>query len=167
MTGRLRAALLLAVALVVTACGSTEVTSTDVCDAPVRPPLQEGSHLLGDTAPPVPYSSTPPTSGWHRSGRPPLPGVYGTQLPDPDVVAVLEQGGLVVAHGEPLTPQEDALAATLVAEVEGLVVTRYDLPADGRPVALVAWGVLQRCDVLDADAVVAFASGFGDRGPDH
>ena len=30
--------------------------------------MQFGSHLIGDAEPPVPYSSTPPTSGWHASG---------------------------------------------------------------------------------------------------
>ncbi len=55
--------------------------------------------LIGDQGPPVPYSSSPPTSGWHASGafsiavhRP------GDPLSEPMQVSVLGAGGVVVAY---------------------------------------------------------------------
>lgn len=168
---RVGVAVLLAVvagaALAACSTDTPEVVDPDVCAAPERPPLQEGNHLLGDTPPPVPYSSTPPTSGWHAAGAGPPPGVYGSQLPDPQIVSVLEQGGVVVAHGAPLDRVDAAVAATLVAEQPTLVVTPYELDDGDTEVVLLAWGVLQRCDELDPDVVATFVAAHGgvDREP--
>lgn len=127
------------------------------CSAEEHPPLQAGSHLLGDTDPPVPYSSVPPTSGWHASGVP-AAGVHDEPLTDPEIVALLEVGQVVAVYDPGQLDEEAA------AELEELAVTGHegrlsvtpantDLPS---PVALAAWGVLQRCEVVSAEAVTGF-----------
>lgn len=163
---RVTVALATACALVLSGCGGraepapgpdAAPTATDTCAAGELPQLQAGSHLLGDTAPPVPYSSTPATSGWHASGAIET-GVLGEPIDDPHVVAILEQGGVVALY-DPSTATagdvrdlrglgEDTYAGRLsVAPYAGEL---------GAPVVLAAWGVLQRCDALDLDAVATF-----------
>lgn len=70
-----------------------------------------GSHLLGDRQPPVPYSSTPPTSGWHASGLTPI-AVH--PLSEPQQVSVLEAGAVVVTYHE----LPDGELSTLTEAVE-------------------------------------------------
>lgn len=132
----------------------------DVACAPVeRPALQSGEHLIGDQEPPVPYNSTPPTSGWHASGaftidvQPP-----DDPLPEPRQVSVLEAGGVVVAYRD--LPDEDRtrLEDHVRAHHEGRVaVTAYD-QLDPGEVAFTAWGTLQRCDGVDLEALDAFVA---------
>jgi hypothetical protein len=134
------------------------------CDPLEQPQLQEGSHLLGDQAPPVPYSSSPPTSGWHSSGRPLDPGTYVDEISGPQLVRVLEQGGIVLAHDPDLPPDVLDTLQRLPSEVDGLVVTPW---GDARaPVTLTAWGVLQRCDTVTAGDVAAFRDAHA-REPGH
>ncbi len=161
MTTRRAAAALAALVLLLVGCRDGSEVASDVCEEPVEPPLQEAGHLLGDTPPPVPYSSTPPTSGWHASGGVPPPGLYEVQLPDPAIVSVLERGGVVVTHAGPLDGEARAAVAALLDEVDALVVTPYALDEQQPPVTLLAWGVLQRCDELEPGAVRAFADAHG------
>lgn len=127
------------------------------CQAEEHPPLQAGSHLIGDADPPVPYSSVPPTSGWHASGAL-RTGVHDEALSDPEIVALLEVGQVVAVY-DPATLADDEVAA-----LEELATTAHDgrlhvtpgntaLPA---PLTLTAWGVLQRCDAVSAEAIANF-----------
>lgn len=151
---RIVAACLVVGALVAAGCSSGDPLAAADCEPAERPQLQEGSHLIGDQEPPVPYSSSPPTSGWHSSGRPLDPGAYVDPVSGPEQVRVLEQGGIVVAHDPALPEDRVADLQRLPLEVEGIVVTPYeDAPA---PVTLTAWGVLQRCDDVTAEQVAAF-----------
>ncbi len=141
---------------------------TDVAEAPgeqaagcgdaEQVPLQGGEHLIGDQPPPVPYNSTPPTSGWHSSGafeiavQPP-----DEPLSEPAQVSVLEAGGVVVAYRD--LPPEDyrALRRLVRRRFAGRVaLTPYEALERGE-VALTAWGILQRCDGVDLQTVRAFA----------
>jgi hypothetical protein len=136
--------------------------ATDRCAAPVFPPLQFGSHLLGDTEPPVPYSSTPPTSGWHASGAIPI-GI--NELTAPQQVSVLESGAVVVTHRGLPAEEQDVLEDLATAAHDGrLAVTPFDALADGE-VVLAAWGVLQRCDGVDVEAVSAFVETYAAEDP--
>lgn len=125
------------------------------CEPVERPQVQEGSHLIGDQEPPVPYTSSPPTSGWHSSGRPLDPGTYVEEVSGPEQVRVLEQGGIVVSHDPALPADQLDRIQRLPSRVEGnIVVTpREDAPA---PVTLAAWGVLQHCQDVTAEEVAAF-----------
>lgn len=158
-----RGALLLAV-LGLVACGQMPAEPTvaqavpeDGCGELERPPQQAGSHLIGDAQPPVPYSSTPPTSGWHSSGALDVT-IHGEDDPllEPEQVSVLEAEGVVITYR--------GIDDGDVERIEELVRDRYDgrvamspyepLP-DGQ-IALTAWGVLQRCGALDMAAVETF-----------
>jgi hypothetical protein len=130
-----------------------------VCGPLQFPPPQEGGHLIGDTAPPVPYSSVPPTSGWHASGtvdiavRPP-----NRPLTDAEQVAVLEAGAVVVSYrGLPDTERAELEALVARHFPRRVAVTSYKRLEAGQ-VALTAWGVLQLCDGLDPAAVTAFVA---------
>lgn len=146
---------LLAAGLVLAGCATTaDPLATAACDPVQRPQLQEGSHLLGEQDPPVPYSSSPPTSGWHSSGRPLDAGTYLDEVSGPQQVRVLEQGGIVVAYDPTLPDATIDRLQRLPDEVDGVLVTPY---ADATsPVTLTAWGVLQTCDDVTAADVTAF-----------
>ena len=128
-----------------TACGEIE-----------EPALQDGGHLIGDQQPPVPYSSTPGSSGWHTSGPPPT-GVHAEPLTDPQIVSVLHGGGVVAAY-DPARLDQDQIRSLedLGHRDDRLTVAPYDgqLPT---PLALVSWGRLQRCDRVAAPAIASFA----------
>lgn len=141
-------------AALLTSCTSAAAPTAAGCEPVQRPQLQEGSHLIGDAAPPVPYSSSPPTSGWHASGRPIDFAAYVEPVSEPDQVQALEQGGVVVAY-DPALPDDQVGGLNLIpGEVDRVVVTPYpDAPA---PVTMTAWGVLQACDAVTAADVAAF-----------
>lgn len=127
------------------------------CEDEEQPPLQGGQHLVGEAEPPVPYSSTPPTSGWHASGAFEI-AVQGPDDPlsEPRQVSVLEAGGVVVAYHD--LPEADRLMVE--AHVRGnhggrVAVTPYDR-LDAGTVVFTAWGVLQRCRGIDLDALDRF-----------
>jgi hypothetical protein len=129
-----------------------------VCGDVESLPPQAGEHLLGDQPPPTPYSSIPPTSGWHSSGaldirvQPP-----DDPLTEPEQVSVLEAGAVVVSYRD--IPRSDyrALRRLVTDRFDGRVaLTSYDRLEPGQ-VAMTAWTTLQVCDRLDMAAVTAFA----------
>lgn len=139
-----------------TAAPSATTAAADGACRPVeRPPLQVSSHLVGDAEPPGDFSSVPPTSGWHTS-RVPEPGRHDEPLRDAEIVSALENGIVVlaVAPGTPAA-EDDAVATLLEQFPDRLLVTTYatDMPT---PVALLSWGVLQRCDRVDPAATTSF-----------
>lgn len=143
--------------------------AAEACDGEVRPTLQEGGHLIGDTEPPVPYSSSPPTSGWHASGAPRL-GVIPEDDPlsEPEIVSALENGNVVVAYDPDRVSDETVARIAELATstyAEQLTVTAY--AAAESPVSLAGWGVLQTCGDLDEDALDAFVAAHAGSGPAH
>jgi len=137
-------------------------TATARCAEPELPPIQFGSHLLGDTEPPVPYSSSPPTSGWHSSGAIPI-GVG--ELSGPQQVSVLESGAVVITHGRLAATESTDLAALANGRFDGrIAVTPYERLTDGE-VVLAGWGVLQRCDGVDVGAVETFVAAYAAEAP--
>ncbi len=169
-----RIATVVAASLLLAACGSDPVPGPDTapsatasCAVGELPRVQEGSHLLGDTAPPVPYSSTPASSGWHTSGRLPVQ-VWDRPLDDPDVVNLLEGGAVVALHDDRLSTVD---LATLEILADGIHAGRLAAaPYDGAltdPLVLVGWGVLQGCSALDEDALAAFVLANAGRTLNH
>ncbi len=157
-----------------TAAGTTTeppVAGDAACGPVESVPRQGGEHLIGDQQPPVPYNSTPPTSGWHSSGavkfgvQPP-----GKPLSEPEQVSVLEAGGVVVSYAGLSRAERRALAELVRGKLaDRVAVTAYDaLPAGS--VALTAWGRVQRCDGVDVAAVREFFKahlGTPKSGADH
>ena len=160
----------LALMTLVAACSrparSSVPTATERCDAPDMPSLQGGDHLIGDREPPVPYSSTPPTSGWHASGA----FEIAIQAPDdpltePGQVSVLEAGAVVVTYNDVSEAERARLEQHVSERYDGRVaVTAYDkLPPGG--MAFTGWGVLQRCDGVDLEALDTFVAAYADEQP--
>ncbi len=145
---------------------STRSASGAACDGTERPRLQAGSHLIRGGDPPVPYSSRPPTSGWHASGRIAVDVRNADDpLTEPEQVSVLEAGGVVVAHGTLRAEQAAALAEHVAERHAGRVaVTPYAPLAEGE-VAFAGWGVVQRCARLDLAALDRFVHRFGADAP--
>lgn len=135
---------------------ATAGAAAATCDPIETPPLQLSSHLIGDAEPPSPYSSVPPTSGWHTSSVP-MPGRATTGLRDAEIVSALENG-IVVAAVDPaaLDQADPSVVADLLAQFpDRLIVAPYE-PAMASEVALLTWGRLQRCTELDPAAVTSF-----------
>lgn len=163
-----------------TGCGGADPASSDgtassdeaaaTCEEPTHPPREDGGHLIGDREPPVPYRSTPPTSGWHTSGHTPVT----VQPPDeplsgPRQVSVLEAGGVVVTYHELAADERAALERHVREHHRGTVaVTPYDKLEPGE-VVFTAWGVRQRCRGFDAQVLDTFvdAHAEGDANGGH
>jgi hypothetical protein len=154
----------LALLLAMPACADASSAippATAACAAVEFPQVQFGSHLLGGTPPPEPYSSTPPTSGWHASGAPTV-GVQplGDPLSEPEQVSALEAGAVVVTYHDLPEPERQRLEQHVGERFASRVaVTSYDRLASGE-VAFAVWGGLQRCQALDLGALDAFVDAF-------
>ena len=137
------------------------------CGEAQHPDEQGGGHLLGDAAPPVPYSSTPPTSGWHASGNPDR-GVHGEEAPlsEPEQVTILELGGIVITWNGLAAQERAELEGYVAANAEDVASTPYDKLGEGE-VAVAGWGVLQRCRGVDLQAIEAFVAEHQGGGPEH
>ena len=143
---------------------SEEPAATAACDAVETVPIQGEGHLVGDQAPPVPYNSSPPTSGWHTSTDVAIVNAPDDEpLTEPEQVTVLELGGVVVAHNGLEAGEQESLESLITEKFSGqAAATRYDELGQGE-VALTAWGKLQRCEALDLQAVAAFAEAYAQR----
>lgn len=158
----------------VTACGASESSAADRlaagdpadCGDVETVPLQGGAHLLGDQAPPVPYNSTPPTSGWHSSGPLEIGVRRGADaLSEPQQVSVLEAGAVVVTYRDLGDDERALLEEAATKDHPGRVaVTPYDGLEEGE-VAFTGWGALQRCEGVNLDALDAFVSTYADTDP--
>ena len=148
------------------AAQSSAPTATARCAELEMPALQGGAHLIGGLEPPAPYSSTPPTSGWHSSGEVEITvQPSGEPLSEPEQVSVLESGGVVVTYNGLEEPDREALEQRVADRFEGRVaVTSYDKLDEGE-VVFTAWGALQRCDDVDLKALDAFVAAYADDRP--
>ena len=136
------------------------------CSAVEVVPVQAGDHLIGDQAPPVPYSSTPPTSGWHVSGtfeitiQPP-----NDPLSEPRQVSILEAGGVVVTYNGLPPAGVEQLTTHIRENYPGRVaLTPYDQLPEGE-MAMTGFGLMQRCTALDLEVVDNFARSYADEQP--
>lgn len=156
-------------ALVAGACGGGGGASL-ACGPVEHPELQGGGHLIGDAEPPVPYSSTPGTSGFHAAGAP-RTGVFQEDraLTEPELVLDLEVGQVVAAYAPGrLTDAEVAeLEELATGPLSGeLTVTPFDGDM-GAPLTLNAWGTRRPCSTVDRDTITGFVEEFGGEGPGH
>ena len=127
-------------------------------------PVQSRDHINpGDPHPP--YSSNPPTSGWHWP-NPQNWGIYTTQQFQEQLVHNLEHGGIVIQYNG-LTPAEVQQLTDLVnRDSYHMILAPYPgLPA-GVKVAVTAWTHLQTCTGVDVNTLQAFRDTFRDKGPE-
>ena len=169
MTRAARRVLAVCALAILTGCaGEGDAAVTAGCRPVERLPDSGHNHLAADADPPVPYSTTPPTSGWHYRGADRLEevlGVHEEALEEPEHVSALAIGGVVVSHRglDPATRDElEALAGGLDRPV---AVTPYAALDDGE-VVLTAWATRQVCDGFDAVDVTAFIEEHADEEPD-
>lgn len=119
---------------------------------------QGGGHLIADAQPPVPYTTIPPTSGWHASGGVDVTvRTHADALTETQQVKVLESGGVVVTYNDVAQADLEQLVALVEDRYAGRVaVTPYDKLSPGQ-VAFTAWRFLQLCQGIDTPALAAFA----------
>jgi hypothetical protein len=147
-------------AVLLAACGGDGGDDEATCRPVQREQLDPASarHLLPG-APEPDYTTDPPTSGAHASGRPPT-GVLDRPLSRPEQVAVLEAGGVLIQYRDPRAPPRlGALAGDGVT-----IASNSDLPA---PVVATAWTRKLTCTEVDEDALRSFIREHGGTAHNH
>jgi hypothetical protein len=116
-----------------------------------------------------PYNSDPPTSGWHYD-QPADAGFYETSLPDEQLVHNLEHGHVIISYDCSKLTDCEAVKAELRSIVDRFqrwkVVTVPRKNADA-PIALTAWGRIDKLEAYDEDRITAFVKYWRDRGPEN
>jgi len=159
---RAHLAVVMVVALVTAACGSSEAEQpqrySDFCEQAEPGPESEGVHVPAGT--PIDYLSSPPTGGDHYADPGPKPGVYEQPLSEPHQVAALEVGYVVVNYDpDQLDDREVAQLAGVADSNFGVLLTPQAAPMDGgAAVGVTAQGRIQLCDRADPAAVDSFAA---------
>jgi hypothetical protein len=125
-------------------------------DAGERMPDQGTRHIdEGQEHPP--YNSVPATSGWHYPSplAPVPPGVYGTSIPDEQLLHNLEHGGVGVHYNCPDGCDElKELLSSIVRGVNEIVMSPF--PRLDTRIALTAWTYIDKFDEFDEDRVRTF-----------
>ncbi len=160
-TTRSAAVLLLAVSSLLSACTGGAAPES-ACGPIVREPLDPAFvvHVVGDGTG-IAYGSDPPTSGPHQPG-PDLSGFLDEPLSRPRQVGVLEHGGVLIQHREPLSTAETT-ALSALARPGVAIAPNPDLPA---PVVATAWTFKRTCDRLDPSALEEFVRQRAGKGPE-
>jgi hypothetical protein len=141
--------------------------------------IQGDEHVEPGQAHPE-YNSDPPTSGWHLQDAIPA-GFYDEPQVDEALVHNLEHGHIVIAYdcgkwrggsrtgGSRTAPTCDEVKARLKAMVErydGWKVTVVPRENEDTPLALTAWGRIDRLDDYDEARITAFIDAYRDQGPE-
>ncbi len=126
--------------------------------------VQPAVHIQPGEPLPGIYLSNPPVSGWHY-GQTAEWGIYDKELVDQNVIHNLEHGGIWISY-KPDAPPE--LIAKL-KEVAGRYSRKIILApraANDSPIALAAWGRLDKFDYFDEARIVKFIKAHKDKGPE-
>ena len=148
--------------------GSEPEVETAECGKVEKVAEMGGGHLVGDQEPPVPYNSTPPTSGWHASGEVAFEVLpEGRPLSEPEQVTVLELGGVMVTYNGVSGADRKTLERLVGQKYDGLAaLSSYDKLPEGS-VAMTAWAVVQRCDGVNTAAIDDFIATYPEDAPEH
>ncbi len=114
------------------------------------------------------YNSDPPTSGWHLGTAIPA-GFYDEPQPDEALVHNLEHGHVVIAYDcSKLTDCETVKSKlkALVERYDGWKVTVVPRANKDTPLALTAWGRIDRLGDYDEARITAFIDAYRDQGPE-
>ncbi len=129
--------------------------------------IQGQEHIqVGQSHPP--YNSDPPTSGWHYE-EPARAGFYAEPLPDEQLVHNLEHGHVIISYDCSKLANCDTVKTRLQALVDSfqrwkiVAVTRENADT---PIALTAWGRIDKLERYDEDRIAAFVRSWRNRGPE-
>ncbi|HVM25733.1 MAG TPA: DUF3105 domain-containing protein [Candidatus Limnocylindrales bacterium] len=121
-----------------------------------------------------PYSSTPGTSGPHWDS-PNQWGVYSTPQREEQLIHNLEHGGIVIWYDADALESEDVdtltqyvnrQTATGISGRYKFILSPWDGPDFGHPIAVTAWRQLLYLDEVDTGAIDEFARTHYGRSPE-
>ncbi|HYH28605.1 MAG TPA: DUF3105 domain-containing protein [Actinomycetota bacterium] len=120
-------------------------------------PQDLGNRHLDEGEPAPTYSSNPPTSGPHDSTPSQTGTIFKTPQPSEQLVHSMEHGAVIFWTNlqEPLAKTaEDAVLDVYDQGYESLIITpKSDMDV---PLAITAWGSLQKCVGVDATEIQRF-----------
>jgi hypothetical protein len=107
----------------------------------------------------VPYTTDPPTHGPHTTYLTAW-GVHKSPVPNAVLIHNMEDGGVIIWYNPSLLSPEGLKILTDIVQgyPEHVVLTPYSPLTT--PVALTAWGRIQRLTALDPGEVLAFISAY-------
>jgi hypothetical protein len=139
-------------------------TGPSVCGPVQAFPSQGNDHIQPDQSHP-PYSTNPPTSGWHWA-NPQEWGIYTTPQVQEQLVHNLEHGGIVVQYRDLSSEEIKTLTALVIHDRYHRLLAPYPGLPEGTKVALTAWAHLQNCNGINEEALRAFTEAYRDKGPE-
>jgi hypothetical protein len=111
-----------------------------------------------------PYSSNPPTSGWHWA-NPQDWGIYTSPQVQEQLVHNLEHGGIVVQYNGLSDADVQRLTTLVSRDNYHMILAPYPGLTDAK-VALTAWDHLIKCTGVDENTINAFINSYRDKGPE-
>jgi hypothetical protein len=109
------------------------------------------------------YKSNPPTSGWHWP-QPAACGVYDPGQPDERLIHNLEHGSIWITYKPDVDDATKTKLKDFAQRFNNIVVSAR--PANDSPIALAAWGRLQKMDSYDEMTIIKFIEAYMDKGPE-
>lgn len=125
--------------------------------------IQGAQHTPGCNIGEPPYNSNPPTSGCHDS-KPASWGNYDQTLPDAVIIHNLEHGGIWISYQPDLEAKQVEQLKDMARRYRKIIVEPRG--QNDAPIALAAWGRLQKLDQYDESAILKFIEAFHDKGPE-
>jgi hypothetical protein len=130
-------------------------------------PAQSRDHVALGASHPA-YNSDPPTGGWHYD-TPWNPGFYDQPVADETLVHNLEHGYIVISYDcSKLADCEGTKAQTrqLMQRYNNWKLVAVPRKNADAPLALAAWGWLEKLNGYDDAQMTAFINAWRDQGPE-
>lgn len=127
-------------------------------------PIQPAEHIKPGEPIPGLYLSNPPVSGWHY-GQTVEWGIYDEELTDQNVIHNLEHGGIWITYKPDVLPELVENLKRVAGEYKRKVVLS-PRAANDSPIALAAWGRLDKFDYFDEARIKKFIKAYKDKGPE-
>jgi hypothetical protein len=120
--------------------------------------------LQQHTSEPVAYEETPPVSGEHAPQPPPC-GTYAQQIPDEQMLHMLEHGAVGILYRPALDPKDISIIESIVGDYPSQT---FSEPYAGMKdqITVVSWGEKMALSALDAQAIHGYIREFRGRGPE-
>jgi len=143
------------IAVLATACGNNNDTSTAPAAAPPVSTIEITSRNHVDQD--VNYPQSPPLGGdhnpaWQNSG------IYRDSIVDELAVHSLEHGAVWISYRPDLSPADIAKLEALTNGQTHILVSPY--PGLPSPIVATAWGAQQRFDTVDEAGIGTFITAF-------